>query len=144
MVPKILLTLMAASALHAEFLTIEVKMRDMNCPSCSETLGRIFGKMRGVTKTDVSMEKGTVSLELAEQNRVTLEQVWDAIKRVGFTPGDTKVSVRGAVKEGRLAISVIDRTMAIEGRAADGDGVKLLGTVAPPPDPRTPLKIRVD
>lgn len=118
-------------------------MKDMNCPSCSDSLAKTFEKMRGVRRVDVSMEKGTVTLELAERNRVNVEQVWDTVKRIGFTPGETKVIVRGAVKGGSLTISVIDRAIAIEGHAAEGDNVELKGIIAPPPDPRTPMKLRL-
>jgi copper chaperone CopZ len=140
---RLFVFLLAACAAHAEFLRIEVSMKDMNCPSCSESLGKAFEKMRGVSHVAVSMKDGTVTLDLAAQNRVAIEQVWDAIKRVGFTPGDTKVAVRGSVKGGSLTISVIDKTLAVEGRAPEGDSVELKGVITPPPDPRTPLKLRI-
>ncbi len=134
---------MHACAARAEFLRVEVSMNDMNCPSCSESLGKAFEKMRGVTHVEVSMKEGTVTLDLADQNRVTMEQVWDAIKRVGFTPGNTKVTVRGAVKGSSLTISGIDKTVVIEGRAPEGESIELKGIIVPPPDPRTPLKLVV-
>jgi hypothetical protein len=89
------------------------------------------------------MKEGTVTLDLADQNRVTMEQVWDAIKRVGFTPGNTKVTVRGAVKGASLTISGIDKTVVIEGRAPEGEKIELKGVIVPPPDPRTLLKLRI-
>jgi copper chaperone CopZ len=138
---RLILMLIALSAARAEFLHIEVFMKDMDCLSCSDSLGRTFEKMRGVKHVEVSTEKGSVALELADQNRVTLEQVWDAIKRVGFTPGDTKVAVRGTVKGHSLTVA--DKTIDIEGSAAEGDNVELKGTISPPPDPRTPIKLRV-
>jgi hypothetical protein len=92
---------------------------------------------------DVSIEKGSVTLELADGNRVTLEQVWDTVKRIGFTPGETKVTVRGAVKGTAMNISVIDKTIQLEGTATEGENVELRGIIAPPPDPRTPIKLRV-
>jgi copper chaperone CopZ len=139
---KLLLLLTVLATARAEFLRIEVFMKDMNCASCSDSMGKAFEKIRGVEHVDVSMEKGTVTLELAEKNRVTLEQVWDAVKRIGFTPGDTKVTVRGNVKGDSLEISIIDKTIAIEGQAPQGD-VSLQGTITPPPDPRTRLILRV-
>jgi copper chaperone CopZ len=142
MLPKLMLTLIAGLTAQAEFLRVEVRMKDMDCASCSASLGKAFEKLRGVNHVDLSMNDGTVTLELADQNRVTLEQVWDAIKRVGFTPGDTKVTVRGAVKGDSLTISVIDKTIKIEGNVPQGD-VELKGTVTPPPDPRTPMKLRI-
>jgi copper chaperone CopZ len=140
---KLLLLLMTLATARAEFLRIEVSMKDMNCASCSDSLAKAFEKIRGVQHVDVSMEKGTVTLELAERNRVAIEQVWDIVKRIGFTPGDTKVTVRGAVKGNSLTISVTDKTIAIEGSAPEGDNVELKGVIAPPPDPRTPMKLRL-
>jgi copper chaperone CopZ len=139
---KLLLMLIALSTARAEFLRIEVSMKDMDCLSCSDSLGRTFEKMRGVKHVEVSTEKGSVALDLADQNRVTLEQVWDAIKRVGFTPGDTKVIVRGERKGDSLTISGIDKTIDIEGRTPQGE-VAVKGTVTPPPDPRTRITLRV-
>jgi copper chaperone CopZ len=139
---KLLLMLMTLATAHSEFLRIEVSMKDMNCASCSESLGKAFEKMRGVQKVDVSMEKGSVTLELAEKNRVTIDQVWDTVKRIGFTPGDTRVTVRGNVSGDSLTISVIDKTIAIEGRPPEGE-VSLNGTITPPANPRTRITLRV-
>src|ERR1700689_2345552 len=139
MFPRLVLLLTAACVARAEFLRVEVSMKDMDCASCSESLGRAFERLRGVKHVELSMKSGAVILELAEQNRITLEQVWDAIKRVGFTPGDTKVVVRGAVKADSLTVSIIDKTIKIEGRATEAENVELKGTITPPPDPRTAM-----
>ncbi len=139
---KLLLLLTVLATARAEFLRIEVFMKDMNCASCSDSMGKAFEKIRGVQHVDVSMEKGTVALELAEKNRVTIEQVWDTVKRIGFTPGDTKVTVRGNVKGDSLEISIVDKTIAIDGSAPQGE-VTIKGTITPPPDPRTRLILRV-
>jgi copper chaperone CopZ len=139
---KLLLLLMALSTARAEFLRIEVFMKDMNCASCSDSMGKAFEKIRGVWHVEVSMDKGTVTLDLAEKNRVTIEQVWDTVKRIGFTPGDTKVTVRGEVKGDSFTISVIDKTIGIEGHAPQGEA-SLTGTITPPTDPRTRLILRV-
>jgi hypothetical protein len=40
-------------------------------------------------------------------------------------------------------VSGIDRKILIEGHAAEAENVELKGTTAPPPDPRTPVKLRV-
>ena len=143
MFPKLVLLLIGACMARAEFLRVEVFMKDMNCQSCSESLGKAFEKLRGVKHADVNFKDGTVTLELIDQNRVTLEQVWDAVKRVGFTPGDTNVRARGAVKADSLTISIIDKTIKIEGRAAEAENTELQGTITPPPDPRTPMKLHI-
>lgn len=127
--------------MQAEFLHMQVFMKDMNCPSCSDSMAKAFEKMRGVKHVEVSMNDGTVTLDLADQNRVTIEQVWDTVKRIGFTPGDTKVTVRGTVKGNSLTVN--DKTIAIEGNAPEGENIELKGTIASPPDPRSPIKLRI-
>jgi copper chaperone CopZ len=127
--------------MQAELLHMQVFMKDMNCPSCSDSMAKAFEKMRGVKHVEVSMNDGTVTLDLADQNRVTLEQVWDTIKRIGFTPGDTNVTLRGTVKGNSLTVN--DKTIAIEGNAPEGENIELKGTIAPPPDPRSPIKLRI-
>lgn len=144
MFPKLLLMLIAACTARAEFLRIEVYMKDMNCASCSDSLEQRFKKMAGVKSVEVSMDKGTVSLELEKENRIPIERVWDTIKRIGFTPGDSKAVLRGSVLGNVLKISGLDQTLQLEGHAPDGENVELKGTITPPPDPRTPLKLRVD
>jgi len=118
-------------------------MRDMSCESCSESLGSALKRLRGVENATVDFKAGTVAVELAERNRVGVEQVWDAIKRVGFTPGETKVVVRGTVSGKKLDVPEIGKAFEIEGTAAEGEGVRLKGTITPPPDPRTPVRIRI-
>ena len=135
--------LIAAGLLRGEFLRVEVFMRDMSCESCSESLGTALKRLRGVENATVDFKAGTVIVELAARNRVGVEQVWDAIKRVGFTPGETKVVVRGTVSGKKLDVPEIDKGFEIEGTAAAGEGVRLKGTITPPPDPRTPIRIRI-
>jgi copper chaperone CopZ len=140
---KLPLLLIALSmAMHAEFLRMQVSMKDMNCASCSDSLGKAFEKIRGVKHVEVSMKDGTVTLELADQNRVTLEQVWDTVKRIGFTPGDTNVTVRGQVKGAQLTVA--DKTISIEGHAQEGENIELKGTITPPPDPRATITLRIE
>src|SRR5258706_5543433 len=95
----VFLAALAGSA-HAEFLEIRVSIRDMNCESCTENLSAAFKRMRGVDTVDVDFKAGTVALKLVPQNRLGPDQIWDAIKRVGFTPGATEVRVRGSVENG--------------------------------------------
>jgi hypothetical protein len=139
--------LLLATNARAEFLRVEVLIRDMNCEPCSESLAGAFKRMRGIEKAEVDFKAATVRLELAERNRIGVEQVWDAIKRVGFTPGETKVTVLGALKGSKIEVSEIGKTFEVEfdqgRRAAEGDSVELKGTMVPPPDPRTPIVIRV-
>jgi len=139
----LILFALGAGGIRAEFLHIEVLIRDMNCEPCTDSLAGAFKKMRGVDAVNVDFKAGTVAVDLAARNRVGVDQVWDAIKRVGFTPGATKVTVRGAVQGKTLQVPEIGKSFDIDGSAPEGDQ-ELKGTTAPPPDPRTAVKIRID
>jgi copper chaperone CopZ len=145
-VGPLICAVLAGTTARAEFLHIEVFIRDMNCESCSATLAASLQRMRGVEKAEVDFKAGTVRLELAEKNRTGVEQVWDAIKRVGFTPGETTVRVRGALKASKLEVPEIGKTFDVQlhpgARTSEGDSVELTGAITPPPDPRTPIVIR--
>jgi copper chaperone CopZ len=138
----LLLLLLVTAGMQAEFLHIEVFITDMNCESCTDTLANAFKRMRGVDHVAIDFKAGTVALSLTAQNRVGLDQVWDAIKRVGFTPGETKVNVRGTVRASKIEVPEINKTFEIEGGAPEGDNVQVTGAITPPPDPRTPIRIR--
>jgi len=122
---------------------VEVAIRDMDCESCSANLEGSFKRIRGVTNAEVDYKAKVIRLELAEKNRIGVEQVWDAVKRVGFTPGDTAVRVRGAVKGSKIEVPEIGKTFELKGSATEGESVKLNGTITPPPDPRTPIVIQI-
>jgi copper chaperone CopZ len=138
-----ILLLIGSCVIRAEFLHVQVSVRDMNCESCSESLGSILKRMRGVENVDIDYKGATVRLDLAPENRIGVEQVWDAIKRVGFTPGATKVDLKGVVSGGRIEVREANKTYRLEGHAPDGE-TEIKGTTEPPPDPRTPIVIRVE
>ena len=138
-----ILLLMSACGVRAELLHVQVLVRDMTCESCSDSLGSLLKRMRGVENVEIDYKAATVRLDLAAQNRIGIEQVWDAIKRVGFTPGTTKVDVRGVVSGNRIEVREANKTYQIEGRAQEGE-TEVKGTIEPPPDPRTPIVIHIE
>ncbi len=99
--------------------------------------------MRGVEKAEVDFKAATVRVELGDKNRVAVEQMWDTIKRVGFTPGETKVDVRGAVKHGMLEVTEIGRFYQLEGKTVEGNLVEVRGSISPPENPRAPVVIKL-
>ena len=67
-----------------------------------------MNRIDGVASADVSLNEGTVLLRLKRGNRVTVEQVREAIRKNGFTPKETAVDVVGRLIErnGRPALEV--------------------------------------
>jgi copper chaperone CopZ len=65
-------------------------------------------KIGGVASAEVSLNRGSVVIRLEPGNRVTLEQVREAIRESGFTPRDAEVRARGTVvaENGQLGLAL--------------------------------------
>lgn len=65
-------------------------------------------KLDGVDSVDVSLNQGLAVIWFRPDNRITLEQVREAIRNNGFTPKDAELRVRGRVREdqGGLALEL--------------------------------------
>ena len=80
---------------------------------CAHAVRVAMERVTGVTDVQVSLRSATTTIELAERNTVTLEQVRGIIKKNGFKPGSAEIKGSGTLAEanGRL---VIDLGPAIE------------------------------
>lgn len=65
-------------------------------------------KLEGVEQVDVSLNIGLAVITFAPDNRVTVEQVREAIRKNGFTPKEAEVRLAGRVSEtgGKLILQV--------------------------------------
>lgn len=91
------LLLLTALPLSAEFLMIQQQFGGIGCTSCASSLEKSLGRMRGVKAVTVDLERSFVRLELEPGNRVSVEELRDRIKNVGFTPGNADVKVSGTL-----------------------------------------------
>ena len=90
----VLLLMLAAISLSAEFLHVRMDIRDMDCLTCVQSLEMGLKKIRGVEKVTVGPQNSAEFI-LQPGNKVTLERLRDAIKGVGFTPASAHVLVKG-------------------------------------------------
>lgn len=145
-----LLMLCAPLALaQAEFLHVELAVDKMDCATCVKSMEMGLKKIRGVEKVAVDPAAG-VAFTLAPGNRISLEQLRDAIKGIGFRPGDAKVTVRGTpvTGDGRWRFEV-EGTGKVYNLASRHDhvilslqekpaAVRKITAMSPvPPDPQT-------
>ena len=63
----ILMLLMSAAFARAEFLRVDVAIRDMNCEPCSQSLQSALERMRGVEKVEVDFKTAVVRVKLSEK-----------------------------------------------------------------------------
>ncbi len=89
-------------------------------------------KIEGVDSIEVSLNRGVATISLAPDNRVTIEQVREAIRSNGFTPKAAEVRMRGRVIEqnGKLALSVAGQNrvyLLIDDAEAAGVAARIRG-----------------
>ena len=68
--------------------------------TCAYAVRGAIQKFSGVEKVDVSLNKGLATVTLRPGNAVKLSDVWETVRKNGFTPKQTKVVVRGDVVGG--------------------------------------------
>jgi copper chaperone CopZ len=68
--------------------------------TCAYAVRGALQKFSGVEKVDVSLNKGMATVTLKPGNTVRLSDVWETVRKNGFTPKETKVVIRGEVVGG--------------------------------------------
>ena len=111
MKPLLLLILTLLPCL-AQFRTIEIAFEGIGCAPCIESLPSRMQRIRGVESATVDANHGILKLQLAEQNRIRLEQVRDAIEQDG-----TKATTAQVAAIGTLARQASAWTLNLKGGA---------------------------
>lgn len=94
----LILLLVAAFSLDAEFLRVEVAFQDTGCVSCIASLEGRLGRVRGMEKVEIDPDRGVVIMHLAPKNRVRLTPLLARITQGGTKILATKVEARGVIE----------------------------------------------
>lgn len=136
-----LLALLIIPSAFGEFRFVSIGYSGEECSSCSASMSKSFQRLRGVTTVTVDPKKPLITLELAAGNRVPLSEIRDAIKRVGFTPGEARVRVRGIIeKENEQSILKphgLEQAIALAGSVPSSDGEVELEGIIPASNPQS-------
>ena len=102
--------------LAAEFRSVEMPVSGLECASCAASVDRVIRKIKGVESAAFQHPKLVVQLKPG--NTVPLEEISDALKRVGYTPEAATVEARGAVipdgERWTLRLDGIQRTYRLD------------------------------
>jgi copper chaperone CopZ len=93
----LLAVLLTAPAL-AQFQSIEITFDGIGCKPCIDSLPERLRRIRGVESATVDPDRGLLSVRLADQNRVRLEQIRDFIEQDGTKARRATVRVAGELK----------------------------------------------
>jgi copper chaperone CopZ len=94
-----LLPLLFALVSIAEFVHVEQSVTGLDCMSCAESAPRNLRKIKGVESASFRTKDSVAVLDLKPGNTVTLGEIRDAVKRMGYTPAGAKVTVRGEARK---------------------------------------------
>jgi copper chaperone CopZ len=130
----ILAALVIVSSAFGEFRHVAISFSGEECSSCAASMTKAVQRLRGVTSVSINAEKAVITIALAAGNRVPLNEIRDSVKRVGFTPGEARVRVLGAVaeenKERVLKPHGLEQTITLAGAVPSGEGdAELEGTI---------------
>jgi len=70
----------------------------MDCAPCAYGMERGLGRLKGVTGVKVSLNDAKAVLELAPENKVTIQKIREVIRNGGFDPRQARVRAVGALK----------------------------------------------
>jgi cation transport ATPase len=98
--PCVLLALaLAGRPLPAQLLHVELAVGGLDCISCAQSVDRALKRIKGVEAAAFRTADAVALLDLKAGNNVTMEQIRDAVKGIGYTPRSAKVTVRGEARQ---------------------------------------------
>jgi len=92
----------------AEYRRIELKILGMDCATCAHGVRVAMQKLDGVATVELSLERAQAEVGLKPDNRLTLDQFRQVVKRNGFEPKQAAVTAIGMMREsgGRMVFEV--------------------------------------
>ena len=76
-----------------------VEVAGVSCPFCAFGLEKKLKQLPGVEKVTIKIHEGKADIEVAKGQKVTQEQIEQAVKEAGFTPG--KIEFQGEKEKTR-------------------------------------------
>ena len=120
--------------------------------TCAYAVRGALKKVPGVESVEVSLNKGLATLTLKTGNTVNPQDLWEIVRRTGFTPKETRVVVRGELlSASQFQVSGTNQTLELQAdpkilagaSSQSGKPVIVEGTLTPGKDVKTPVPLKV-
>lgn len=139
-----LLVFLPAGAAVAQFSFIELRFEGVGCAPCIESMPERMKRLRGVESASVDAAKGLLTVKLAQQNRVRVEQIRDAIEQDGTKARSATVQIRGKADADRmLSAQGVSAQYRLEGKDVKAGECMVTGEIAEMRPSSPPLIIRI-
>ena len=96
---RMFVLILASGPLSAELTHVELSLGGLECSSCAQSVDKALKRIKGVETASFRTEGAVAVLDLKPGNTVTLEQIRDAVKGIGYTPGVAKITARGQARD---------------------------------------------
>ena len=73
--------------------------------TCAFAVSGALKKLSGVDAVDVSLNKGLATVKLKPGNTLKPADLWETVRKNGFTSKETAVVVRGEMQAGKFKVS---------------------------------------
>ena len=93
-----IITMIAIPPANGQVSSITVAVDGMSCPFCAFGVEKRLKKVDGAGSVNVDLRTGTATLSAAEGKTIHVDQIPDAIKTAGFTPGKIRIAAIGTIK----------------------------------------------
>ena len=114
---------------QAQLQSVDIRVSGLDCASCGESIEKRLKRVRGVASAFFDANASTVRIVLAPENTAKLDAIRDALKGLGYTPGDATVVLAGTVSADRLHLPHQQDAFILD-KADKSDGrVRITGTV---------------
>ena len=112
--------------------------------TCAFAVRGALKKLVGVESVDVSLNKGRAVVKLKPGNTLRPDELWETVRKNGFTPKQTSVRVRGEWDGSKLKVSGSGQSLDVVSPALmKGKVLVVLGTLVPGKDVKAPMPLRV-
>ena len=122
--------------------------------TCAFAVRGAIKKLSGVEAVEVSLNKGLATVKLQAGNTLKPQDLWQTVRKNGFTPKETSVVVRGYVQGAKLRVSGTDQLIDLapdpknakaleEIRTQEGKLVTLQGSLTPQSNPSAAVPMQV-
>jgi copper chaperone CopZ len=123
--------------------------------TCAYAVRGALKKVAGVESVEVSLNKGLATVKLKGGNTAQPQELWEVVRKNGFSPKETRVVVRGMIGTSpqlQLKVSGSNQMLTLTGDAKlvqeatkqNGNTVVAEGSLKPGKDLKTsvPLEVR--
>jgi cation transport ATPase len=111
----LVLSLMAAAPVRAEYLRIQLKVFGLDCEICARGVSASVGRLAGVENVQVSLKTGMLHIALKPGNTFRLSDLRKRIRENGFRSMEATVTAIGQRSGSKIEVAGAGESQTVPG-----------------------------